>query len=359
MFAPRDAIGNDTVAIRHALQAMGFASEIFAGDVEPGAGNGARATRDVKPHRLAPAEPTVWLYHCSTGSPVADWWAGLPGTKVLVYHNITPARLLGPWEPYVGVEVDRGRQQVAELAGVADAAMAVSAYNADELRRLGYRSVTVVPILLDTAHLADAAEPRRPSPRTGGGGAQWLYVSRIVPHKAQHDLVKAFAVYRLVYDPAARLSLVGRVGSARYAEALADFIDDLDLTGAVDLTGSVSPGELGSRYRAADVYVSASEHEGFGVPLLEAMAHDLPVVAYSCTAIPETVGGAALLLDDKRATTVAAAVHRVLTDEPLRDALVGAGRVRLDELGLEPSTRRLRDAVTRILCDAGIGAVPV
>lgn len=360
VFAPRDAIGNHTAAIRRALQAMGVTSEIFAGEVNSGAGNGARTIADIDPHRVASAEPTVWLYHASTGSAVAEWWAELPGPKALDYHNITPADLLGPWEPHVGVELDHGRRQLAELAEVADWALADSSYNEAELKGLGYRWTAVVPILLDTSHLADEGVDAdilaRLRARKAVGGADWLFVSRILPHKAQHDVIKGLAAYRAAYDPDARLTLVGAVGSARYAEALGDFIDDLALEHAVDLTGSVAPGDLGARFRVADVYVSASDHEGFGVPLLEAMAHDIPVVAYASTAVPETVGDAALLVEDKSATTLAAAAHRVISDPALQAELIANGRRRLTELGLEPSTERLRIAVARILADAGIVA---
>jgi glycosyltransferase involved in cell wall biosynthesis len=361
VFAPRDAQGNHVAAIRKALISMGLTSEIFAGEVNPGAPSAARTIRDIDPGRMAAGEPTVWLYHASTGSTVAEWWAEAPGRKALDYHNITPAELLGPWEPHIGVELEHGRRQLADLADVTEWAIADSAYNEAELRGLGYRWTAVVPILLDTGHLADEgvdaeALERLRLRKANDGGADWLFVSRILPHKAQHDLIKAFAAYRLAYDPAARLALVGRVGSTRYAEALTDYIDDLDLADAVELTGSVTPGELGARYRVADVYVSASDHEGFAVPLLEAMAHDLPVVAFASSAVPETAGHAALLVEDKAPTTLAAAVHRVTADRGLRDRLVAAGRQRLRELGLPMSTERLRQAVARMLADTGVTA---
>jgi len=258
VFAPRDAQGNHVAAIRKALISMGLTSEIFAGEVNPGAPSAARTIRDIDPGRMAAGEPTVWLYHASTGSTVAEWWAEAPGRKALDYHNITPAELLGPWEPHIGVELEHGRRQLADLADVTEWAIADSAYNEAELRGLGYRWTAVVPILLDTGHLADEgvdaeALERLRLRKANDGGADWLFVSRILPHKAQHDLIKAFAAYRLAYDPAARLALVGRVGSTRYAEALTDYIDDLDLADAVELTGSVTPGELGARYRVADV----------------------------------------------------------------------------------------------------------
>jgi glycosyltransferase involved in cell wall biosynthesis len=353
VFAPRDAIGNHTAAVRRVLHGMGITSEVVAGEVNPGAPCPARTTREVNPAKLAAAEPTIWMYHASTGTPVADWFADLPGPKAIDYHNISPAEILGPWEPHIGIELEHGRRQLADLAGVCDWALADSSFNEAELRGLGYRWTAVVPILLDTAHLADegvdadvlARLTRRKE------GTEWLFVSRILPHKAQHDVIKAFAAYRQAYDKAAHLSLVGAVGSARYFDALAAFVDELELTDAVELTGSVSPGELGARFRVADVYVSASDHEGFGVPLLEAMAHDVPVVAYASSAIPETVDDAALLVADKSPTTLAAAVHRVVDDAGLRAELVASGRRRLDELGLPASTARLREAVEAMVTE--------
>jgi glycosyltransferase involved in cell wall biosynthesis len=361
VFAPRDGIGNHTAAIRRALHEMGLSSEIFAGEVNPSAGNGARTIREAHPTRLAAAEPTIWMYHASTGSPVAEWWAALPGRRAIDYHNISPSELFGPWEPAVGVELDHGRRQLAELADVTDWALADSSYNEAELKRLGYRWTAVVPILVDTAHLADEtvdmdALRRLQQRKTSLGGAEWLFVSRLLPHKAQHDVIKALACYRAAFDSNARLTLVGAVGSARYEEALLDFVDDLGLGDAVTLTGSITAGELGAYFRVADVYVSASDHEGFAIPLLEAMAHDLPVVAYASSAVPETVGGAGLLVDDKTPTVMATAVHRAVTDADLRTALIAAGRRRLDELGLQPSIERLRRAVARMLADTGITA---
>jgi glycosyltransferase involved in cell wall biosynthesis len=127
--------------------------------------------------------------------------------------------------------------------------------------------------------------------------------------------------------------------------ALKKYAKTLGLQRAIDITGSVSDGELAARYRAADVFVCLSEHEGFGVPLLEAMHHRIPVVAFAAAAVPETVAGAAVLLRDKSPATVAAAVHRVITDGPLRDALISAGEDRLAGLSLRAAKRSFRTAI--------------
>ena len=165
-------------------------------------------------------------------------------------------------------------------------------------------------------------------------------MGKISPHKAPHDLVKMLDVLRRVDDPAARLHLVGSPLGETYEPALRAFIDELGLNEAVNLAGSVSGAELEAYFQAADVFVLASDHEGFCVPLAEAMGHGVPIVAYGVTAVPETVGGAGLVLDDKSPVPFAAAVARVLRDATLRAVLVGAGRERAAGFDLEASTAR-------------------
>jgi glycosyltransferase involved in cell wall biosynthesis len=179
-----------------------------------------------------------------------------------------------------------------------------------------------------------------------------LFVGRIAPNKAQHDIVKAFAAYRRLHDPDARLRLVGGSSSHTYECALHDFIGALELGDAIEVTGAVDDATLMAYYDTSDVFVVLSEHEGFCVPLLEAMFHDLPIVAYASTAIPGTVGDAALLLQQKDAYTVAEAVARVTSDSALRAQLVAAGKARLPEFDVARSRQKLLDAVVPVVGDA-------
>jgi glycosyltransferase involved in cell wall biosynthesis len=150
----------------------------------------------------------------------------------------------------------------------------------------------------------------------------------------------ALAAYRRIYDPRARLRLVGGTSSPSYREALGRFVVDLGLEEAVDFAGSVTTSELVAYYGTADVFVCCSDHEGFCVPLLEAMHHCVPVVAYGVAAVPETMGAGGLVIPNKSPAHVAAAVHRVVEDAELRRTLISAGQARLAEL--EPSRVRAR-----------------
>jgi glycosyltransferase involved in cell wall biosynthesis len=283
------------------------------------------------------------LYQSSIGSPVYDIVAARSEPKLVNYHNITPAALLERWEPAVGYEVRLGRAQLERLAPESRLAVADSAFNETELVAVGYRGTAVVPLLIDmtsTGQEPDPAIAGRLDKAKRDGGADLLYVGKISPHKAPHDLVKMLAVYRRLYDPKARLHLVGSPLGERYGPALASFIARLELTDAIDVVGSLEPSGLEAYFRAADVYVSASDHEGFCVPVVEAMGHGVPVVAYAAAAIPETVGDAGILLHSKEPLRFAAAVARVVSDPELRTRLSAAGTQRVGHFDLQRSKDR-------------------
>ncbi len=342
--ASRDAIGMHTVAIAQALRESGIESDIFYGECTRDLADQARPMSS-----LGRATKGRWLlYQASIGSPVFDIFASRAEPKLLNYHNITPAVLLDGWEPAVGHEVSLGRSQVTRVASECRLAIADSAFNEGELVDVGFARTAVASLLID---MTAAAEPdpvtsQRLAQGKAEGGADFLFVGKVSPHKAQHDLVKMLALYRRVYDGRARLHLVGTPLGKTYAPALSAFIAELGLSDAVFVTGSVSPQQLESYYRGADVFVCASEHEGFCVPLVEAMGHGLPIVAYSATAVPETVSSAGLLLESKDPLLFAASVHRVVGDTRLRAQLVEAGARRAEAFSLPSSRRRFVELVS-------------
>jgi glycosyltransferase involved in cell wall biosynthesis len=293
---------------------------------------------------------------------------------VLNYHNMTPASFFDPWDPAVSAELDHGRRQLARLCRRADSAIADSEYNAAELRELGLDDVDVVPVLFDAlAGAADGVEDSGPvvgfanavvgsgARSPGGEGAPSpaseastiLFVGRLSPNKCQQDLVAMLAVLnRLLVAEGrlpARLVLVGGGSSVGFVAAVEALAVELGVAESVVFAGSVSEAELVGWYRAADVFVCVSEHEGFCVPVVEAMGFGVPVVAFGAAAVPETLAGAGVVLGEKSPVSVASAVLRVLSDVGVREGLVARGRVRAAELGLAASSARMREVLVPLL----------
>lgn len=346
--ASRDAIGVHTLELTKGLREAGVESEIFYGTSTPDVADLGRPVIE-----LGRATKDRWLlYQSSIGSPVYDILATRSEPKLVNYHNITPAKLLEDWEPDVAYEVRLGRTQLARLAPQSHFAIADSKYNENELIQLGYRGTAVVPLLIDMAHKSDAPDPNQSEhleKLKSNGGSDLLFVGKVSPHKAPHDLVKMFSLYKKLYDPLARLWLVGSPLGQSYAPTLEGYIRDLGLTDSVSITGSVSGAELEAYFRAADVFVCASDHEGFCVPLVEAMAHGVPVVAYGSAAVPETVQNAGLVLPDKDPLRFATAVDRVVTDSVLRGRLRKAASKRMSSFSLSESRDRFVDLILRAI----------
>jgi L-malate glycosyltransferase len=332
--ASRDAIGGHVIQLRDLLRSRGFQSDIFYGNASVD-----RISFGTPVSRLGDKASAgrVLLYQFSIGSGVADIFRERSERKFVNYHNITPADLLEAWMPAVGEEVRWGRAQLRDLAPVTEFAVADSEYNERELQVAGYRSTATVPLLIDLEGFAGSPDPKlaaRLEAQREAGGADLLFVGKVSPHKGQHDLIKALAAYRQLYDPNARLHLVGGSISEEYLTALERFISELGLVDAVDIAGSVTHEELIAYYGAADAFVCLSNHEGFCVPLLESMYHRLPIIAYTNTAVPETVQSAGLVLPNKEPVRVAAAIDRVVTDPQLRATLAQAASERVEAFSL-------------------------
>lgn len=347
-----DAVSNHTFEAQRLLREMGLGSEIYARIIGPGC---AGRVRPIEELSSSDAERQWLLYQSSIGSPAAEVFAHHRGRKLLDYHNITPAELVERWIPPLGAEARLGRRQLAELAPLVAAGFADSAYNAAELATAGFARTRVVPLLVETANVEaspDAAVLAGLMASKAAGGSDWLFVGQLAPHKAQHDLVKAFACYRRAYDERARLHLVGREMGQTYKDALRRFVASLGLGAAVELTGSVPATTLAAYYAAADVFVCCSEHEGFCAPVVEAMHRRVPVVAIARAALPETIGDGGVLLGERDPVLVAAAVHEVLATPGAREALVEAGARQAGRYGLDAARRAFRAAVDEELAVA-------
>jgi L-malate glycosyltransferase len=348
----RDAVSTHALEAQRVLRGLGLESEIFAQNIGIGLHDRVRPVSELD--RGRPADRMI-LYQASIGSHVGEIFAGHPATKLLNYHNITPVELVGWWQPQLTEELVLGREQLRRLAPLTRLGVAVSRYNEAELVACGFATTAVAPLLVDLAVHAspDAAVRERLARERDGGGPIWLFVGQLAPHKCQHDVVSALAFYRAAYDPHARLHLVGRETSPRYAQMLRRLVEELGLGEAVVMEGSVTDAALAALYDGADVLVCCSEHEGFCAPLIEAMHHGLPIVAYGAAAVPETVAGAGIVLPSKQPSLVSAAVARVLADGPLRSRLVAAAARRAHDFDLGRARAAFAGAMRSVLEDHG------
>lgn len=325
------SVGNHARICREALRDAGYESDIWAETIAPELAASAH-TFDGKSESAS--VPAARLYQWDFSSPITSWLErrAKAGDIVLAYyHNLTPAEFFADWDPKLAADMVEAREQLSRLAPHTKLAFASSAYSRAELVALGYETTVVCPPFFgadDRESIPDAPTLERLRGRRRGGGAQWLFVGRIAPNKCQLDLVRAFAEYRHAVDGHARLSLVGSVTSPAYRDAVARLISELDLEASIEITGPVTEAELLAYWRTADVFVCLSEHEGFCIPVVEAMAHGVPVVAYNAAAVLETVGDAGTVISRKDPASVVQAVLEATLEDDERERRRQAGYAR-------------------------------
>lgn len=333
--APGDAVTDQALRWAELLRSWGHDGEIVAEHVHPRLSRRVRALDDGGAEVL---ESGAVVLRYSIWSRVMDVAADAEGPLGVVYHNVTPGELLRSVNPTVAALCDRARESLGLLRGRPTVVIADSSFNAREAEQAGLAPATVVPLLLDLPTTVAAGRPAAPEPVI-------LYVGRLAPNKRVEDVIRAFALFQRHRAPAASLVLVGSDSAFEpYGAALKLLSEELGVRN-VRFTGHVSDDERDAWYRHADVFLNLSVHEGFGAPLVEALAHGLPVVARNAGAVAETLGGAGLVLDGDDLALVAEALHEVVHSERTRsDLRVAAGR-RVGELQPDVVAERIRAAL--------------
>ncbi len=316
-----DAITGEMLALRSVLRGMGYASDVYAERVGRGCEGEVRRLSE-----YAPARRQLLLWHFSIGVDCFERIATARHDIAVVYHNITPERFIT--EPLSNFYLHLGRQQLRELRDVCVGAIADSNYNRRELLAAGFRRADVLPVWADGRTFRPATVGASTVGASVVGAkrrsADWLFVGRMIPSKGQVDLVKAFACYQRTYDPACRLVLVGNTTYHEYVDAVFREIEAQGVTGRVEVLGKVAERELLEVMWSSGVYVSLSEHEGFGVPLLEAMAAGLAVVAVGSAAVAETMGDAGIVVESGDPRIVADAVASLRMERGLLERTLSA-----------------------------------
>lgn len=338
-----DAISTEVLALQRVLQDLGYSSEVYRIHEHPKLKGCSRSYTT-----LSKQEEGDLVLHYSLGSPlnrVYAEWSG--GTKRLVYHNITPARWYRSINQRVADDIEVGLAELPDLCRMSDAIWADSPFNAGELGALGFDS-EVVELLVDPARWETPRNEALYASVKSSPGTQVLHVGRLAPNKCVEDVIKAFYFLVKYSDPQARLRLVGiDTDTELYSFSLRELANYLGIGYAVEFVGALADDEVRSMYEASDVYLCMSEHEGFCLPLIEAMHFDLPVVAYAAGAVPETLRDGGVLVKEKRHAEIGQLLADIARPGELRAQLQRKGRERVACFTYERFSERVQELLKK------------
>lgn len=343
----RDAVGNEVLSLDRILRDAGYSAYIFTPWI-----NGLEPRENIclgfEEFELKADD--IIIYHFAIGSYLTDYFMRAPCRTVLCYHNVTPSAFFSPYDLHVAKGCERGRLQVEMLVPYVDHCLADSEFNKQELVEMGYACpIDVIPIALDPQEYEGKIDEDFYDSLKKAHGSQVLFVGRVAPNKCFEDVVRAFHVYKERYDQDACLNLIGSFDpNDPYYQALIKYIKKLG-TADVVFMGSVSFPRLNACYKGSDILLCQSEHEGFCVPLVEAMMHDLPIVGYDCCAVGETMGEGALALSTKDPEIVAGIMNKVITDVALSNRVILHQRQQMKKYDPEAVAQRFLNAFSRIV----------
>lgn len=346
-FAYGDAIGNDVIAIYYALKNEKIETAIYAEDVDrriklKGVKSVSKLNNDIKKNDIV-------IYHLSTGTDLNYRVSETKGHLIVRYHNITPGYFFEDYNVSIQKVCDSGRDGLAFLSNKAKYALADSEYNKKELIEAGYKcEIDVVPVLIPFDDYRKNPDIHTMDKYTDGK-TNILFTGRIAPNKKQEDIIRSFYYYKKYYNNNSRLIFVGNYnGFEPYYDRLCKYVDKLELKDVV-FTGHIKFEEILSFYNIADVFVCMSEHEGFCVPLVEAMEFGIPVIAHDSSAISDTLGEGGILLKEKNAIETAAMINRICVDETLRQQIYRGQKARLHDFEYDIIKKELFDSINKFM----------
>jgi glycosyltransferase involved in cell wall biosynthesis len=343
-----DAISNHILEIDACLRNWGYETAIYAEHIAPELQGVVQPDLAYMPH-LNETEDLL-IYHYSIYSPNIRLFRATRGRKILIYHNITPAHFFTPWDENLALLCENGRLALRWLTEC-DLALGDSDYNRRELVEIGVpaEKTGVLPIFLSQEKFETVTTDHETlNYLTESDDVNWLTVGRVAPNKAIHELIRLFYVYHHLINPRSKLHIVGSRYPVSYNAYLDKLVTELDLRGQVHFLSHVSMATLKAYYQGADLYVAASHHEGFCVPLVESMYFNLPILAHKSTAIPETLGDSGVLYEKMDYHQVAEMAQLMVKDQDLRQKIIVNQQERLHQLRPAEAERILKQYLTHL-----------
>lgn len=342
-----DATGNDAVALKKLLISFGYKTEIYAQNIDRRFPLGTAKVFEFLPKIHT---EDIIIYHFSIGSFISDLIKSFSCRKILIYHNITPPIFMEQFNEELAHACASGLSQIASLNHEFDFAIADSEFNKNCLLEMGFSCpIKVLPILIpfDDYKIKPCKDTIS---QYQDDKTNILFVGRIAPNKKHENIIRAFDCYKKNINKNSRLIFVGNSsGMELYKTCLDKYISSLGLENDIVFTGHIRFNQILSFYRTADVFLCLSEHEGFCVPLVEAMLFDIPIIAYASCAVPETLGNQGIILNDNSPELVAAAIDRVVSDKTLQKKIIESQRIRLGEFSYERTGKLFENYMTQFL----------
>jgi len=327
-----DAVGNDVLAIKRALKESGYITAVFAEQIHE-----KIKDTDVLPLTFLPElrEDDVVIYHFASADSYVSELAKLKCKKVLRYHNITPAVFFQGFDALAEMHVRQGVKDIQMLSNSIDYGLIVSEFNKKELLSMGYQCpMDVVPILIPFSDYEKEPD-QNVLKKYNDKKTNILFVGRGAPNKKIEDVIRAFMAYKKTYDADARLFLVGNYDvKSKYYTFLQEVMEKENAKDII-FPGHISFAEILAYYRLADVFLCMSEHEGFCVPLVEAMFFKIPVIAYHSSAIPDTLNGTGVLIEKKDMMQIAEEIHKIVSDSEYAAHIIDGEQKRLQDFKYE------------------------
>ncbi|MEZ4753646.1 MAG: glycosyltransferase [Bdellovibrionota bacterium] len=334
-----DAISGEVLALQRCLQEAGFESEVYSINVHPKLEGRARSYKNFPKNFTGEV-----VLHYSLGSPLNDLYRSLNAAKRgLIYHNLTPPDWFAGVNPRIVKDIEAGAEELPELCGITDLLLADSAFNASEIKKLGF-SAEVLELPIDPKRWEEPANPGIASLVQGTPGIHLLHVGRLAPNKCIEDIIKTFYFLHHHITEASTLWLVGiDIDTEVYSFSLKRLAHELGVDKAINFAGCLADSEVRALYENCSAYICMSEHEGFCVPLIEAMSFGLPVIAYAASAVPDTLGNGGILIKEKNHPELAELINEISNNTELRNKLVSAGKRRVKSLSFDKFSARVAE----------------
>ena len=340
-----DAIGNNVFAMNKVLRTYYSDTKIFACNIG-GNINDSTVNKISKLPELDADD--IVIYHLCEACMINDLIPKLKCKKIAIYHNTTPAYFFKQFDTAFSLMQKKARKQIAKLSNTFDLCIAVSNFNKDDLMELGFdgSKIITMPIIIPTQeYITDLDKITK---YYDDKYINILFVGRIVPNKKQEDIIRVFTYYQKYINKCSRLILVGSPFTQDYLDLLKKYIKDLNVDN-IEFKQSISFNDIKRIYKSANIFLCMSEHEGFCVPLVEAMLFNVPILAYDIEGVSETLGEGGALIDTKEPCVIANIINEIVCNKKFRNDILEYQQERVKYFDYDLAIRRFDKIIREFL----------